>query len=93
DECEKLYKATTTRQPSGRYVVRLPFKSNFKEDISLGHSRTAALQQFYGMERTLTKKGEIKNIYDDVVEEYLKLNHMEKCSSQEIVKNGKYFSF
>jgi hypothetical protein len=75
--CEELYKNTTKRSPCGRYMVRLPFKNTFPKEIKLGQSRTAALMQFYSMERNLAKKGELKNIYDDVVEEYLELNHME----------------
>ncbi|XP_017475533.1 PREDICTED: uncharacterized protein LOC108365853 [Rhagoletis zephyria] len=91
--CEDFYRSTTARTTEGRYIVRLPFKSSFPDKIALGYSRTAALQQFLSMEKNLLKKGDLKHLYDSVVEEYLTLNHMEPSSSYEITSERKYFSF
>ncbi|XP_036340744.1 uncharacterized protein LOC118750117 [Rhagoletis pomonella] len=91
--CEDYYKATTTRSKNGRYVVRLPFKPQFPDTLALGHSRTSALQQFLSMEKNLLKKGELKTSYDNVLEEYLQLNHMEVVESYEKITKGKYTSF
>ncbi|XP_036346150.1 uncharacterized protein LOC118755421 [Rhagoletis pomonella] len=45
------------------------------------------------MEKNLLKKGELKTSYDNVLEEYLKLNHMEVVESYEKITKGKYTSF
>ncbi|XP_046811695.1 uncharacterized protein LOC124421028 [Lucilia cuprina] len=44
--CEKFYTQTTTRHENGRYVVRLPFRSEFPDKVSLGSSRYIALAQY-----------------------------------------------
>lgn len=89
--CEEFYKKTTTRNQDGRYVVRLPFKSEFSKSIFLGSSRFNALGQYTRMERTLSKNPELQETYHTVLKEYLDLDHMEESSSQEIVHNGKFF--
>ncbi|XP_036329665.1 uncharacterized protein LOC118741797 [Rhagoletis pomonella] len=91
--CEHIYATTTTRAPNGRYIVRLPFKEEFPKKLSLGHSWSAALQQFFSMERSLQKKGDLGTMYNNVLQEYLDLGHMEHTKPCEIVANGKYFSF
>lgn len=42
-ECEQIFLDTHSRTPSGRYVVKLPFKSM---DLQLGDSAFTALKQF-----------------------------------------------
>ncbi|XP_017481434.1 PREDICTED: uncharacterized protein LOC108377116 [Rhagoletis zephyria] len=91
--CKHIYATTTTRAPNGRYIVRLPFKEEFPKKLSLGHSRSAALQQFFSMERSLQKKGDLATMYNNVLQEYLDLGHMEHTKPCEIIANGKYFSF
>ncbi|XP_017461361.1 PREDICTED: uncharacterized protein LOC108354690 [Rhagoletis zephyria] len=91
--CEELYLSTTSRTPEGPYIVRLPFKQSFPNEITLGQSRTTALQQFFGMGRSLQKKGDLKPLYDNVLGEYRTLNHMEETTSYEKSSEGKYYSF
>ena len=91
--CEKLYTDTTYRQPDGKYVVKLPFKEQFSESISLGASKNAAFGQFNRMEKNLEKNQEHQQKYSEILQEYLDLGHMEPCSSQEIKENDKYFSY
>ncbi|XP_075151197.1 uncharacterized protein LOC142225306 [Haematobia irritans] len=74
--CEDFYKNTTYRDPDGRYVVRLPFKKEYPEFVSLGSSRNMALAQYCRMEATLRKNPELKLEYDKVLREYITLNHM-----------------
>lgn len=50
--CEELYLKTTYCNSEGRYVVKLPFKSEFPTNIQLGSSRSSALAQ-YNLEQTL----------------------------------------
>ncbi|XP_023159126.1 uncharacterized protein LOC111591739 [Ceratitis capitata] len=73
--CEDYYVATTTRISSGHCIVRLPFKETYPEKLTLGHYRSAAFQQFLSMEPTLQKKRELKTMYNDVLQEYITLDH------------------
>ena len=91
--CERIYKETTTREPSGRYIVRLPFKKEFPETQFLGSSRIQALSQYSRMKVNLAKNSDILQQYNQVLEEYISLNHMDKTSYREIVKDNRYFSF
>ncbi|XP_065365526.1 uncharacterized protein LOC135958552 [Calliphora vicina] len=93
DICEKFYTQTTTRQENGRYVVRLPFKSEFPDKVSLGSSRYIALAQYSSLEKTLAKDPELQAQYKSVLNDYITLDHMEETSSSEIVSKDKYYSF
>lgn len=91
--CEKFYQDTTYRQSDGRYVVRLPFKSEFPSDFTLGSSRSQAMKQAIRMEHTLNKNPNLKEEYNRVLEEYLSLDHMKPIPPYEIHEDGKYFSY
>ena len=91
--CEKLYSETTYRQPDGKYVVKLPFKDNFPDTISIGSSKNAAFGQFNRMEKNLKKNEEHEQNYNQILQEYLDLGHMEPCSSREICTDDKYYSY
>ncbi|XP_075163388.1 uncharacterized protein LOC142236023 [Haematobia irritans] len=51
--CEDYYAKTTTRQPDGRYVVRLPFNKKYNTSMWLGASRALALGQYKRMQSIL----------------------------------------
>jgi len=53
--CEELFASTTVRQEDGRYMVRLPFKKEFPENLSLGPSRYIAVKQYTRIECSLAK--------------------------------------
>ncbi|XP_004520969.1 uncharacterized protein LOC101453560 [Ceratitis capitata] len=91
--CEDLYRNTTYRRNDGRYVVKIPFKPEFPNSMDLGHSRLSAQQQYISIEPNLEKKPDLQKIYAEVLEEYQTLDHMERVNSQEIIRDGKYFSF
>ncbi|XP_075150976.1 uncharacterized protein LOC142225089 [Haematobia irritans] len=74
--CENLYASTTTRNKDGRYVVSLPFKEEFLQDMNLGQSRNIAMAQFIRNEARLLRDPSFKSEYDDVLEEYRLLHHM-----------------
>ncbi|XP_046808394.1 uncharacterized protein LOC111688723 [Lucilia cuprina] len=74
--CEYLYKNTTFRDENGRFVVSLPFKSEYSNNIPLGNSRNSALSQFLRNESRLKNNPKLKYDYDKVIEEYSNLNHM-----------------
>ena len=85
--CEENFAATTRRDPSGKYIVTLPFK-NCEE---LGNSRSSALAQFYRMEQRLLKNPNIKCQYDNVILEYLRLGHMRKITEEEVNKTPNFY--
>ncbi|XP_037821167.1 uncharacterized protein LOC119610134 [Lucilia sericata] len=79
-KCEEIYCSTTTRNSEGRYVVTLPFKNNFPV---LGPNRHIAVSQFLRNEKSLLRKPEFKAQYDEVLKEYITLEHMEKIEESE----------
>ncbi|XP_059217730.1 uncharacterized protein LOC131997951 [Stomoxys calcitrans] len=91
--CEEYYKKTTSRLADGKYVVRLPFRQNLDAEMFLGSSRRAAMGQYLRMEKTLKSSPELASEYTRVLEEYLKLGHMDPAPSTEIYKNNQYCSF
>lgn len=76
--CEKFYQQTTYRQQDGRYVVRLPFRKEFQNTMFLGPTRNMALAQYHRMEKTLSKTPELKQQYEQVLQEYIDRDHMEE---------------
>lgn len=51
-ECERLYQSTTTRMPDGKYMVRLPLKS---DKLPLGEFKGLAIQRFKLLERKMER--------------------------------------
>lgn len=78
--CEDWYIRTTRRNSEGRYMVSLPFIDEYPDDITIGHSRTVAMAQYFKNEARLLRSSELKLEYDKVIEEYLILNHMTEIS-------------
>ncbi|XP_028159005.1 uncharacterized protein LOC114351861 [Ostrinia furnacalis] len=85
-KCEEFFKQTTTRDPSGRYIVKLPFKEE-NPNCKSGNSREIAVSRFLMQERRLAKSPNLKDLYSDVIAEYLELGHMEKVPNDEIDKS------
>ncbi|KAH8292663.1 hypothetical protein KR054_008822, partial [Drosophila jambulina] len=71
--CEDHYRKTTQVLPSGRFEVRLPFKSDPNE---LGISCEVAKRRFLSLERRLSRDSNMKAMYLEFMEEYLALGHM-----------------
>ncbi|XP_046145779.1 uncharacterized protein LOC123989147 [Osmia bicornis bicornis] len=71
--CETHYRENTTREASGRYVVRLPFRAG---DKNFGDSRRNALRRFNALQRKLKSNVALKTEYDKVMQEYITLGHM-----------------
>ncbi|XP_062710264.1 uncharacterized protein LOC134288685 [Aedes albopictus] len=72
--CEDFYKSTTSRDGTGRYIVRLPRKPDF--DAMLGESKTSAMRRFDQLERRLDRDEKLKEEYHEFMKEYLSLGHM-----------------
>jgi hypothetical protein len=65
---------TTTRDETGRFVVRLPRHS---QNLQLGDSYTTAEYRFRQLERRLTRNLELRREYTKFMDEYLSLGHMQ----------------
>lgn len=76
-KCEELFATTTKRDCKGRYIVRLPFTKETPAS-KYGNLREIAVRRFYGQEKRLIRNRDLKKQYDDTIEEYLQLGHMEQ---------------
>lgn len=63
--CEDYYAKTTTRDSSGRYTVKLPFRSNVDQ---LGDSKHHALQRFSYLEKKLSNDADLKQAYCEFID-------------------------
>ncbi|XP_062704693.1 uncharacterized protein LOC115265150 [Aedes albopictus] len=76
NRCEEHYAATTTRDPSGRYIVSLPRTGN--PMVVLGSSKEIADRRLLSVERRLERDPATKDAYHRFMDEYLQLGHMKK---------------
>ncbi|XP_011858260.1 PREDICTED: uncharacterized protein LOC105555830 [Vollenhovia emeryi] len=78
-QCEDHYKATHSRDPTGRYIVRIPLKlpTSF-----LGNSHNTAHHCLQRILRRLNKDKEYQSLYTKFISEYEQLKHMVKVGSQ-----------
>jgi len=59
-KCETFFNLTPSRDPSGRYVVHLPFKDNVG---SVGSTRELAMSRFKQLERRFKSNPNLKKQY------------------------------
>ncbi|XP_044583145.1 uncharacterized protein LOC123264093 [Cotesia glomerata] len=71
--CETHYQLNTTRDASGRYIVKLPFKV---ENVDFGNSKQQAYKRFLSLQRILNLDQQLKIEYNKVMQEYIDLSHM-----------------
>ncbi|XP_039309956.1 uncharacterized protein LOC105203472 [Solenopsis invicta] len=77
-KCEEHFKQTHSRDPLGRYIVRLPFK---RSPIELGDSKTRALRIIINLSRKLSNDSKLAKAYSEFLDEYEKLDHMRLVTS------------
>ncbi|XP_011859799.1 PREDICTED: uncharacterized protein LOC105557222 [Vollenhovia emeryi] len=85
--CEEHFINTMSRDVSGRFVVRLPFRDNKNQ---LGDSREIALRRLSYLERKFKINQEFYNQYSSFMREYIKLNHMSIVNSESTIMNPTY---
>lgn len=73
-ECETHYSSNFSRDSSGRYIVKLPFREG--NNVDLGDSRALAFRRFMNLEKRLRSNSELNNGYTDVMNEYIEKGHM-----------------
>lgn len=74
DRCEQHFLSTYTRTPQGRFVVRLPFRSD--PPHALGDTLPIASALYKKLESKLRRQPEIAQQYDSFMREYIFLGHM-----------------
>lgn len=77
--CEELYCRTTTRDVSGRFIVTMPRSHNY---IPIENSKSVAIKRLYSIEARFKGDLSTKSQYQDFMEEYEALDHMEVISSK-----------
>ncbi|XP_055589653.1 uncharacterized protein LOC129741866 [Uranotaenia lowii] len=75
--CEAQFVRTIQRSSDGRYTVGLP--KNDEMLSRMGESRGIALQRLDGLEKRLARDPELRNHYNQFMEEYVDLGHMRRA--------------
>lgn len=70
--CEKLFADTTTRDSTGRFIVRLPTRP----EVVLGESKEQAKRRLEGLERKFIRQPTLKQAYCEFMDTYEQLGHM-----------------
>ncbi|XP_060804946.1 uncharacterized protein LOC132902740 [Amyelois transitella] len=82
ERCERLFEETYSRQEEGRYVVKLPFKTD-NPQCRNGNTREIAIRRLEQIEKRFRKDKLLKEEYTKVFEEYKTLNHLEEVPENE----------
>ncbi|XP_011884112.1 PREDICTED: uncharacterized protein LOC105571257, partial [Vollenhovia emeryi] len=79
EKCEQHFLSTHTRDTTGRYVVRLPLKS---DPSVLGESKQRALGCLQGLFQRFSRNPAFHQLYADFINEYKRLGHMKLVTSE-----------
>ncbi|XP_058817144.1 uncharacterized protein LOC131680446 [Topomyia yanbarensis] len=79
--CEEHFRQTVSRTTEGRYVVRLPIKTDVITNIC--DNRRVALRRFHLLEARLARNEELRQQYTEFLDEYLKLGHMQQIQEDD----------
>lgn len=82
---EDIFKETTKRSEDGRFMVKLPLKTNPTKD--LGESLHIAKKRYQYLQKRFESKPEFHRKYNQCIEEYLELNHMELTDENQKPRN------
>ncbi|XP_029174701.1 uncharacterized protein LOC114943277 [Nylanderia fulva] len=85
EKCESYFAQTHSRDPDGRYVVRLHFKNALPIDI--GESLSIARTLYGRLENKLNSKSDLCSLYRDFLTEYEALGHMTRVGESEPTEN------
>ncbi|XP_059054950.1 uncharacterized protein LOC131848996 [Achroia grisella] len=81
--CEEIYEKTYKRNDEGRYIVKLPFKTD-KPISPDGNTREIALNRFIQLEKRFNRQPQLKEKYTEVINEYINMKHIEEVPEKEI---------
>ncbi|XP_052901335.1 uncharacterized protein LOC128307494 [Anopheles moucheti] len=88
--CEEHFRNTVTRTSSGRYVVRLPVKTDIL--AKLVANRNTAVRRFHLLQ-TRFQNDELRVGYCSFIDEYSKLGHMKRISEKEYEDKTKQYYY
>lgn len=71
--CEHIYKSTVTREPSGSYVVALPFKT---DPSILGDSLTGSRKRYLSLEKRFLNTPQFRSAYNDIFCDYFEKDYL-----------------
>jgi hypothetical protein len=80
--CEEIYEKTVTRNHEGRYIVKLPFKTENPRVVD-GNTKDIATKRFMQLERRFKKAPKLKTEYTKVVNDYIEEGHLEVVPEKE----------
>ncbi|XP_073955667.1 uncharacterized protein [Choristoneura fumiferana] len=87
-KAEENFENTHKRSSDGRYVVRLPFR---EEPPTLPlNSRDIAVRRWIALEKRLERTPSLKTDYNNVLQEYIDLNHMKKIEGDDSTEKCVY---
>ncbi|XP_062541685.1 uncharacterized protein LOC134209690 [Armigeres subalbatus] len=86
--CEKHFVENTTRNPDGRYVVKLPKREELLWQLDSNHYN--ATRRFYALERSLSRDPEKKAMYFRFIQQYVSLGHMRAVTAEELDVKPQY---
>lgn len=84
ERCEEIYKISTKRDETGRYIVQLPLKQEVKETVrKCGETKHQAITRFNQLERKFQRNAELKTEYTKVIHEYMEMGHLKESEYPE----------
>lgn len=86
--CENHFVENHTRDSDGRFIVKIPFRENFRE---LGYSREFALRRFLKLEKRLMSDKFLRHEYVKFMSDYEKMNHMNEISESDNEEELTYY--
>ncbi|XP_062541412.1 uncharacterized protein LOC134209443 [Armigeres subalbatus] len=79
--CEEHFRRTFSRNPDGRYIVRLPVKEEVI--VNLVDNRRTAIRRFRLLQTQLARNEELNQQYCDFMNEYLTSGHMQRVEENQ----------
>lgn len=80
EECERHFVQTHERDEDGRYLVRLPLKTELLP--LLGDAHLAAIRRLRSTERRFSNNTKLQTEYVKFMDEYEQLGHMQECKGR-----------
>ncbi|XP_055522889.1 uncharacterized protein LOC129717071 [Wyeomyia smithii] len=87
-ECETHFLSTYQRDETGRFIVKLPFRSNLSQ---LDNCRSLALKRFLMLEKRLIRNPELQAQYVDFIREYESLGHCREVAESQDKPNQQLY--
>jgi hypothetical protein len=88
EAAESQFQKTVSRDSTGRFVVRLPFKQH---PTALGNSKAMAEKRFLTIERKLATHKSLALDYHAFMKEYLDMGHMNPVSQEALEDQPVYY--